>query len=140
MRLLLTMAAALALVACEQCEQLPDTDTDTATRTPTVARLLVGQWQIEHYDNPGERDPEGVAIVLNRDGTLGSRLQSTPGTTISAQGTWSLRGQVLTMTVTAFGIASTTASRITEFTNKTLPTCGGRRYRHLLCPHMRART
>ena len=118
MRLLqiLTMAAALVLVACEQ---MPDSDTDTDTRTPTVARL-VGEWQIERYDNPGEPDPEGAVIVLNRDGTMESRVHTTPGNTISARGTWSVRGEVLTLTVTAFGITSTTVSRITELTTNRL--------------------
>ena len=116
MRLLLTMAAALVLVACEE---MPDTDTDTDTRTPTVARL-VGEWQIEHYDNPGEPDPEGVVIVLNRDGTMESRVHTAPGNTISAQGTWSLRGEVLTLSVTALGITSTDVSRITELTTNRL--------------------
>ena len=100
-------AAAVLLVGCDEM-------TGTAQETrPTEARL-VGAWQIEDYET-GEADPNGTILTFNRDGTLVS-TNAIEGATISAPGTWSLQGDVLTISVTVLGLTVRTEARITELT------------------------
>ena len=105
------MVVLLAVVLLVGCEEATETAQDT--QRPTAARL-VGQWQIEGYET-GEVDPDGIILTFERDGTLVS-TGSIEGGTISARGTWSLRGDLLTLSVTVLGLTSTTEGRITELT------------------------
>ena len=108
---LLLLLAGLLLSGCEEMT------TDDKPRTPTAASL-VGEWQIEDYDNPGQPNPYGIIFKFNRDGTLESRTKTAPGTYVSAPGTWSLSGNMLTITVRAFEVTSTQVTAITVTSNK----------------------
>ena len=103
------MAATLLLMACEE---MTDTQGLSDDGKPTVARLI-GSWQIEGDD--GQADETGVRLTFNRDGSMVSS-QNIGGSAISASGTWSLRGDVLTMRVSALGITSETVGKVTELT------------------------
>lgn len=107
----LFLVVAAALMGCEEATDTQDTQRPTAER-------LVGRWQIEDYET-GEADPDGVIVTFERGGTLVS-TNSIGGTTISARGTWTLRGDILTTTVSALGITSMTEGRITELTGTRL--------------------
>ena len=107
----LLLLAGFLLSGCEEMT------TGDKTRTPTAASL-VGEWQIEHYDNPGQPDPYGIIWKFNRDGTFEARTKTAPGSYTSASGTWSLSGNMLTITVRAFEVTSTQVTAITVTSNK----------------------
>ena len=102
------LAAALLATGCEEMTTKPDDP-----KQPTAASL-VGSWQIEDYET-GEVDPDGVILRFYSGGRLEGRTM-VQGATLVSQGTWSLQGSRLTMSLTALGLTVETVATVRVLT------------------------